>query len=99
GISLNNGMDYGLVRISESGDVLGYVRYVLPGTSAEEEGLERGMLFNRINGVKLDEHNYREVLSPSHYKLGLVTYQNGQLTEGEEIELSKKEYTENPIFM
>lgn len=99
GISLNNGMDYGLVRISESGEVLGYVRYVLPGTSAEEAGLQRGMLFNRIDGVKLDEHNYREILSPAHYKLGLVTYTNSRLEEGGEIELYKKEYTENPIYM
>ncbi len=99
GISLNNGMDYGLVRISESGEVLGYVRYVLPGTSAEEAGLQRGMLFNRIDGVKIDEHNYRDILSPTRYKLGLVTYQNGRLEEGGEIELQKKEYTENPIYM
>ncbi|HPE83917.1 MAG TPA: peptidase S41, partial [Aequorivita sp.] len=45
GISLSNGMEFGLVYYPDnSNNVFGYVRYVLPNTDAEAQGLKRGDL-------------------------------------------------------
>ncbi len=102
GITLNNGMDYGLARLQDSDHIIGYVRYVLPGTSAEENGVERGMLFDRIDGEQLTIDNYRDLMSPVSYTIGLVEadVENRQLSEvDKEIPLTKKEYTENPIYL
>src|SRR5690625_4696518 len=50
GIRLSPGMDYGLARLANSNSVIGYVRYVLPNTSADRAGIKRGDIFHRIDG-------------------------------------------------
>ena len=51
GVTLNNGMEFGLVFYPDgSGDVFGYVRYVLPNSSAASTALQRGDIFNTIDG-------------------------------------------------
>jgi len=100
GITLNNGMEFGLVSISDTNDVFGYVRYVLPNTSAESEGVTRGMIFNRIDGTALSVDNFRELLAPNTYTIGLANFEAGTLTPLEEtITLTKQEYTENPVHI
>jgi len=100
GITLNNGMEYGLVSISNTNDVFGYVRYVLPNTSAESEGVTRGMIFNRIDGTALSVDNFRELLAPNTYTIGLANFEAGTLTPLEEtFTLTKQEYTENPVHI
>src|SRR5699024_3526674 len=101
GITLNNGMEFGLVKMQSSGAVFGYVRYVLPNTSAESQGVKRGMLFNRIDGTPLNESNYSELLKPAVYSIGLAELDaQNQLHElDESISLTKTDYTEDPVFM
>lgn len=100
GISQNNGMAFGLVQLSSSNAVFGYVRYVLPHSSASRNGLSRGMLFNRINGTALTLDNYNELLSNRQYSIGLATLDDsGNLNSSDqEISLTKEQYTENPVF-
>lgn len=101
GVSLSNGMEYGLVYYPDnSRKVFGYVRYVLPNTDAQNEGLKRGDLFTTVDGVQLDENNYVELLSKMNYTIGLATYngQGFQLT-GETATLNNREYDENPIYI
>ena len=101
GISLNNGMEFGLVYYpNNSSNVFGYVRYVLPGTDAESKNLERGMIFNSINGQQLTDTNFSELLSLNSYEIGLATFDGTAITPtGESIPLVKQEYTENPILI
>ena len=105
GIGLNNGMDYGLGVFSGSDEVFGFVRYVLPGTSAEEEGVKRGMLFNRIDGERMTLDNYQDLLNGNTYAIGLMevvetTDGINTLSETEdEITLTKTKYNENPIYL
>lgn len=101
GISLSNGMEYGLVYYPDnSQNVFGYVRYVLPNSDAEMKGLKRGDIFTKVNGVQLNETNYSDLLSPNSYTIALATYdgQNFQLT-GTSKGLTKTEYDENPVFI
>lgn len=100
GVTLDNGMKFGLVRIDPSGEVFGYVRYVLPNTSAEENGVERGMIFNTVDGVALTADNFNQLLSPTSYSIGLATLNGNELVPtGENISLTKQQHTENPIHI
>ncbi|PZD79478.1 peptidase S41 [Mesonia sp. K7] len=100
GQSLHNGMEFGLVEIQSTGEIFGYVRYVLPNTSASENNIERGMIFNRIDGQEFTESNYQQLLTPQTYTIGLATFQSGVLTPTEEeITLTKQEYQENPVYI
>ena len=101
GVSLNNGMEFGLVYYpNNSSNVFGYIRYVLPGTDAESKNLERGMIFNSINGQQLTDTNFSELLSLNSYEIGLATFNGTEITTtGESIALIKQQYTENPILI
>lgn len=101
GVSLNNGMEFGLVYYpNNSSNVFGYVRYVLPGTDAESKNLERGMIFNSIDGQQLTDTNFSELLSLNSYEIGLATFDGTAITPtGESITLVKQQYTENPILI
>lgn len=101
GVTENNGMEFGLVLYPDgSGNVFGYVRYVLPNTDAESKGLTRGVIFNTIDGQQITEDNFNALLEPSAYTIGLATYDGETITPtGESVELTKAPYTENPVFI
>jgi C-terminal processing protease CtpA/Prc len=99
GVSLNNGMEFGLVRYPDnSGNVFGYVRYVLPNTSAQTQGVERGNIFNTIDGQQITESNFSDLLAPNNYTIGLATFDGTTITAtGDTVSLQKDIYSENPI--
>lgn len=101
GVTLNNGMEFGLIFYPDgSGNVFGYVRYVLPNTDAENKGMQRGDIFNSVDGQQLNENNYNDLLSANTYSIGLATFDGTTITStGESISLNKSEYTENPVFI
>lgn len=101
GINRSNGMQFGLRTYpTSSSQVIGYVRYVLPNTSAEVNGVTRGDIFNTIDGVQLTVDNYSTLLEPDMYTIGLATIEGGVITpSGETITLEKDEYTSNPVFL
>ncbi len=100
GLTLSNGMRFGLVRIQDTNQVFGYVRYVVPNSPAESAGVERGMVFAQVDGINLTDTNFIDLLSPQQYSIGLVELQNSQLVlTGDVIELTKTELTENPIHI
>jgi C-terminal processing protease CtpA/Prc len=99
GISLDNGMAFGLIRFTGTNTVFGYVRYVIPGSPADSAGLERGMIFNRIDGTIFSPNtNFSPLLNPTSYTIGLAEFQDGDLVQlVQEIVLNKVQLTENPI--
>jgi carboxyl-terminal processing protease len=101
GINLTNGMQYGVVRYTEnSSEVLGFVRYVLPNTSAEAQGIKRGDFFNSVDGEQLTADNFSRLLEPISYTIGLAEINGNEITPtGETIRLQKEEYTSNPVFI
>ncbi|WP_459209885.1 S41 family peptidase [Aquimarina rhabdastrellae] len=101
GISKSNGMEFGLVRLSEnSSQVFGYVRYVIPNSPAAAAGLQRGVIFNRIDDVELTDTNFRELIAPDTYTIGLATLSNATLTPlNDTVSLTKVELTENPVHI
>lgn len=110
GTSVSNGMEFGLFRFNASdSQIYGYVRYVLPNTSAEASNLKRGDIFYAVNGTPLTIDNYRNLLLASNsYSIALGTYNNNgtpavaddTITPTEtSIALTKAPYTENPIYL
>ena len=101
GVTLNNGMEFGLVYYPDgSSNIFGYVRYVLPNTDAESKNVERGMIFNTIDGQQLTDSNYTSLINLNSYQIGLAEFDGTTITPtGEIIDLVKQQYTENPILI
>ncbi len=101
GITLNNGMELGLVEYADnSGNLFGYVRYVIPNSDAETKGITRGMLFNTIDGTQLNFNNSGNLLfgDNTSYTVNFANYNNGNpTTNGTSITLQKTELQENPV--
>ncbi|MBZ0327070.1 MAG: peptidase S41 [Altibacter sp.] len=101
GITLSNGMEFGLVLYPDnSNNVFGYVRYVVPNTSAAAASLQRGMIFNTVDGQQLTDTNFSTLLAPDAYSIGLATFDGQTITPtGESKSLTKAEVSENPIHL
>ncbi len=101
GISLSNGMEFGLILYPNSQtNVFGYVRYVIPNSDAANKGLERGVIFNTINGAQITVDNFGLLNSLTSYDIGLATFDGVTITpNGETISLTKTELVENPIHI
>ncbi|WP_347374667.1 S41 family peptidase [Aequorivita sp. Q41] len=100
GISLSNGMAFGLVYYPDKSDnIFGYVRYVLPNTDAATQGLKRGDIFTTIDGQQMTRANYSDLLAANSYTIGFATYDGVNFTPtGETALLNKIQYTENPVY-
>lgn len=101
GITLNSGMEFGLVRfVNSNTNIFCYVRYVLPNSDAATKGIQRGMIFTTVNGTQLTDTNFGSLLfndSPN-YTIGFANYNNGNPTSnGISISLNKAQLQENPV--
>jgi C-terminal processing protease CtpA/Prc len=76
------------------------VRLVLPNTSASDAGLERGIIFNTVDGTQLNADNFNDLLTPDTYTIGLATYDGTTVTPtSESVTLTKAQYTEDPVYI
>lgn len=100
GISGSTGMKYGFGRISGTNNYFGFIEYILPGTSAEEAGLERGTVFTEVNGQKLNASNYLDLLSKSSITINIGKVVNGTLEMSDKtVTLTDDPYTANPVYI
>lgn len=100
GINLSSGMEFGAVAYKDGSNVYAYVRYVIPNTDAVLKGVERGMLFNTVNGTQLNVNNYQELLfgDDTNMSIGLANFNDGNpVSNGNSIALLKSDLPENPI--
>ncbi|KOS06096.1 peptidase S41 [Flavobacterium akiainvivens] len=95
-----HGAEFGLVRPSAGSNTLfGYVRYILPNSDASTKNIHRGDIFYAVNGTALTVDNYQELLSAETYTLNFADYNGTTLTpNGQEVSLTRFEYSENPIY-
>jgi C-terminal processing protease CtpA/Prc len=104
GIYAALGLNYGFVRFDpQSAEVFGYVRYVIPGSPADEAGLERLDLFSKVDGTTITIDNFRDLLtnnSPHDLTLASIdtTGPSFQFVEEETISVESRQVIEDPIF-
>ncbi|WP_273275087.1 S41 family peptidase [Maribacter polysiphoniae] len=103
GISKSNGLEFGLVKFSDSDDVFGYVWYIIPNSDAATKDISRGDLFTGVDGQTLNVNNYIELLFGDNdtYTLNMADIANDQITPNDkEVTLTKFEgLVENPVFL
>ncbi|MCR8668599.1 S41 family peptidase [Aestuariibaculum sp. M13] len=102
GTSNSNGLDFQLVRLSGSDDVFGYIRYVANNSDAASKDINRGEFFLTVDGVQITVNNYIDLLFGSNntYTLGMADITNNTIaSNGKTVELTKTEFTENPILI
>ncbi|WP_166964813.1 S41 family peptidase [Yeosuana marina] len=102
GNSNSNGLDFRLVRLSGSDDVFGYVRYVANDSDAASKDISRGDFFMTVDGQQLTINNYSDLLFGSNntYTLGMADITNNTIaSNGKTVELTKTNFTENPILI
>jgi C-terminal processing protease CtpA/Prc len=105
GLSKTSGMRFGLVKISENTNIIfGYVRYVIPNSNADIEGIQRGDVFYAVNGTELTTDNYKDLLFGNNETItfdfadfSVVNNQAIITPNGIHKTLVKEQIQENPI--
>lgn len=110
GVSKKNGMSFGFFvdPDTNSNKAYGYVRYVLPNSNAANNGIVRGTIFNKVNGVQITYNSATNQidsesissLNQDSYSIDLATYNGVIVTPtGSSVSLIKTVLTENPILL
>lgn len=104
GVSRSNGLEFGLFLVSsDSDDIFGYVRYIVPNSNASTADISRGELFTGVDGVTLTRNNYTDLLFGENatYTLNMASITDGVISpNGKEVTLTKEEgLVENPVFI
>ena len=102
GISFTTGMDIGFASYNEGKNWLGYVKYVLPNTDAEKQGVKRGDLIIGIDGQILTSENYEQLLyvnKPSLTFEFAELHSDNTLSAGKILTITQSQLQENPIYL
>lgn len=101
GMAKSMGFEFGLVKTSQSNNnLLGYVRYVIKNSPADNAGIARGNMFIEVNGEQLTTSNYIRLLSQDTYLLTLAKVDNlGISPTGKTVTVSAADFQVNPIFI
>ncbi len=103
GSTTNNGVEFGLsYKSSGSTEIVGWVRYIIPGSDAANKDIHRGDIFYGVNGTQLTVSNYQALLfgTNNDYTLNLADISGGVITpNGRNIALTKTVLDENPILV
>lgn len=93
------GMQFGLGRISGSSYIFGFLQYIIPGTSAEEAGLERGTIFTEVNGQKLTLNNFQDLMQGT-FSINIGNIENNSINLTDQtVSLTHNTYTSNPVHL
>lgn len=100
GESTSFGFEFGLIPFSDSDDIFGYVKYVLPNSPAEQAGIKRGDLFREIDDTQLTRTNYQDLLFGSQsITITLATIQDNIISSTDtKYSITAINIAENPIF-
>ena len=107
GVSLSNGLNFGLVYLPNStNEIFGYVRYVNNGSEADLANINRGDIFRSIDDIPLSIDNYSDLLSQEVYTVNFANYFNNDTEDISDdiielndinIELQKVPLIKNPV--
>lgn len=102
GISKSFGFRLTSLQINTAGDYIFYVRYVAPNSPASDAGIQRGDIFNAINGTIVNTGNYNDAVdgfSNETVTLSFVSENNGVLTPIIDKTITAVEISEDPVYL
>lgn len=107
GTFVSNGLEYNFYyEPGSNSEVFGIIRLVLNNSVASGLNLQRGQIFDGINGTPLTANNLDTLLNQDTYTLNLANYNDNGTPEvaddviestSETVNLTKQPYTENPV--
>ncbi|MCA0132234.1 S41 family peptidase [Winogradskyella alexanderae] len=109
GNTITNGLEFNLYFVpGSSTEVFGAITLVLNNSTADSEGLRRGMIFRSIDGQDLNTNNINTLLGQTSYTLNFADYDDNGTAEaaddtiipnGSSTTLTKVNYVENPVHL
>ena len=107
GTSKSNGLEFNLyLEPGSDTEVFGIIRLVLNNSVASNLGLQRGQVFDAVNGTQLNVNNLNDLLGQDTYTLNFGIYNDNGTTEVDDDTitsttnsqaLTKETFTENPV--
>ena len=100
GNSNSNGLRLFSTTDQVTGQFYLVVAYVVNGSSAGLQGVERGMVITEIDGITITPENVNALVEPTSYTIGISDF-NGTEYEpnGQTFTLTKESLTENPVHV
>jgi C-terminal processing protease CtpA/Prc len=96
------GFEY-IFYVYDSNKVFGEVLYVKQGTNAETQGIKRGDVFRKVDGIEITVNNYASILQKTSMTITFADFsRNGDIisfNNERDIAISKIKYAENPVFL
>jgi len=100
GNSITNGLRLFGTTDDATGQFYLVVAYVINGSSADFQGVERGMVITEIDGVTLTDENVNSLAAPETYTIGIAEFNgNTYVPNGQTFTLTKQNITENPVHI
>lgn len=98
------GFNYGFIGFENTDRIVGYVRYVIPGSPADDAELERLELFTEVDGTQLNTGNYLDLLTnDSAHELTLADIEEGQngvsFPETGTVMIESEQVVEDPVYL
>ncbi|MCW9705499.1 S41 family peptidase [Fodinibius salsisoli] len=86
-----------------AGDLVGYVRYVIPDSPADEAGLKRLDLFTAVDGTDLNVNNYLDLLTNNNaheLTMAHIDTSNGGLSfpTDSTVTIASRQVIEDPVY-
>lgn len=101
GINKTFGHEFALWKDTTNNEIYGIVEYVIKNSPAQDSGIKRGDIFNRINDIQLDTTNYKSLLfGNDSYKIGFADFVNDKIISNDRvIELAATVMQEDPVLL
>ncbi len=97
------GFSYAVVSIDGISQPLGLIKFVIPGSDSNLDGLNRGDYFTRINGKLLTASNAlqleNELMKATSGTITKAAVNGSSVTELDEIPIRNKLVLENPLYV
>ena len=99
GVRTSTGMRIGLVyEPGSTTNIFAYVKYVIQGSPADLQGVQRGYLFRKVAGQQLKVDNYVDLLTQQQLNIEWATWDGTQLVDtGNTVTINKTVVSENPV--
>lgn len=107
GTSKSNGLEFNFyLEPGSTTEVFGIIRLVINNSVSDGLGLQRGQVFDAVNGAQLNTGNLNNLLNQDTYTLNFGTYNDNGTTEVDDDTitsttnsqaLTKEIFTENPV--